>query len=495
MKFSEILQKAFGGMMDKEVISDFEINKLCYNSNRVEEGDVFFAIKGFMMDGNDFIKDAVARGALAVISDVVNYRNNIPVYKVEDCRETLALMSNAYFGYPSSKMKIIGVTGTNGKTTVTHLINHVLEQSGKKTGLIGTNGNIINKKILETKYTTPESLELNELLNIMYNEGVEYVTMEVSSHALALNRVYGLDFDAAVFTNLTAEHMDFHKNMEDYFNTKKILFDSMKRINSKNNRTYAVYNIDDDSGSGMVTDTESERISYGFKRAAYTAGELKMDFSGMSFIMTVPANGEGVIKIPVETNLIGRFNVYNILASAACLKNFGISYDVIRDGVADFQTVAGRFNQIKLANGAIAIIDYSHTPDSLSNVLTAIRELLDESALKAKVITVFGCGGNRDRAKRPVMGRIAAVNSDHVIITSDNPRFEKPLDIIEEIKKGIITGNYEVEPDREKAIGKAMNLSRTGDIILIAGKGHENYQEIEGVRYPMSDIEIAGRYR
>jgi UDP-N-acetylmuramoyl-L-alanyl-D-glutamate--2,6-diaminopimelate ligase len=330
---------------------------------------------------------------------------------------------------------------------------------------------------------------------MMYSEGAEYVTMEVSSHALALKRVYGVDFDAAVFTNLTPEHLDFHKDMEDYFNAKKILFDSMKRINKKNNRTYAIYNSDDVVGSRIVADTEAERISFGFEKAAYTIEDLKMSFDGMSFDLVLLSNGKDTRTIPINTNLIGRFNVYNILASIACLKNFGIDNEIIMEAVADFQPVSGRFNQFKLRNGAAAIIDYSHTPDSLLKALTTIREILNTTKSAAKIVTVFGCGGNRDIAKRPVMGKIASDNSDHVIITSDNPRYEKPLDIIEEIKNGIDKPNYEVEADREKAIEKAVIMSKPGDIILIAGKGHEDYQEIDGVRYPMSDIDITGRYR
>jgi UDP-N-acetylmuramoyl-L-alanyl-D-glutamate--2,6-diaminopimelate ligase len=494
MKFTEIAEKAFKGTNTLYVKNDFEVNKLCYNSSLAEEGDVFFAIKGLKFDGNDFIYDAISKGAKAVVSDQISTLKNYPVYKVDDCRAALALMSKVYFDNPSSKVKLIGVTGTNGKTTITNIINYVLQKNGKETGLIGTNGNFIKGKFLETEHTTPESLELNQLLNLMAGEGVEYVVMEVSSHALALKRVYGLDFDAAIFTNLTPEHLDFHLDMEEYFNTKKMLFDSMRWINSKNNRTYAIFNSDDVVGDRIAVDSESERISYGFENAAYTVQKLKMGFEGMNFDMMVPSDGAGNRAVSINTKLTGRFNVYNILASAASLKCFGIGYESFRDSIIDFEPVEGRFNRVPLKNGAIAIIDYAHTPDSLLKVLSAIREILDDSGSKAKIITVFGCGGDRDRSKRPEMGKIAGVNSDYVILTNDNPRFEEPLDIIEHIRRGFVTDNYEIEPDREAAVDRGVSISKKGDIILIAGKGHEDYLEIRGVRHYMSDMEITRRY-
>ena len=477
-----------------EIKTDFEINKLRYDSRLVEPGDVFFAISGFKTDGNKYINEAAGRGARVVFSDQIDSFEGVTVYKVPDCRKAMAALSNANFGYPSEKMKIIGVTGTNGKTTITSIINFVLHHWDKKTGLVGTNGNYINKRFIKTDFTTPESVDLNMLLNEMRNSGVEYVTMEVSSHSLALSRVYGIDFDAAVFTNLTPEHLDFHENMENYFEAKKILFDSLQRINEKGNNTAAVYNLDDKYGKRIVSGTEAERISYGFQKAAYSVEKLKMNFDGMKFDMLVPLNGEGVEKIKIETSLTGKFNVYNILASFAALKAIKVPFEVIKEGIKKFKAVDGRFNQIKLANGAVAIIDYSHTPDALLNALGTIREIIDETRSNGRIITVFGCGGNRDRLKRPKMGKIAAELSSHAIITSDNPRFENPLDIIAEIKEGITSDNYTVEENREKAIEIAVNMSKKNDVILIAGKGHETYQEIQGVKHHLSDIEIAERF-
>lgn len=494
MKFNDMIKRTDLEILESYPVPDFEVNKLRYNSKSVENGDVFFAIKGLKSDGNEYIGEAISRGANAVFSDKVKDINGKPIYKVPDCRKAMAMLSNVYFAYPSLKMKIIGVTGTNGKTTITHLINHILEQTGKKTGLIGTNGNIINKRVIETSFTTPESIDLNKLLSEMYEDGAEYVTMEVSSHSLAMKRVYGLEFDTAIFTNLTPEHLDFHENMGSYFEAKKILFDSMKRINSKGNRTTVIYNSDDEYGKRIINDTESERISYGLRSALYSIENLKMSFEGMSFDMMVPMNGEGTREFYFDTMLTGKFNVYNILASVASLKTENIPLDLIQDAVRSFEPVDGRFNQIKLGNGAVAIIDYSHTPDSLLKAIETIREILTSTGSKGEIITVFGCGGNRDRLKRPRMGEIATRLSDKVIITSDNPRDEDPYDIIEQIKEGTVKKNYQIEENREKAIETAIKSSKSGDVILIAGKGHESYQEIKGVRHHLNDKEIASRF-
>jgi len=494
MKFSEMIEKNAELNLITEQLFDFEINKLCYNSKLVESGDVFFAIRGFKSDGNKYINDAFDKGAGAAITDQYPDTRDERIHKVDDVRKAMAMMSGAYYGYPSLKLKMIGVTGTNGKTTISSLINFTLEQAGKKTGLIGTNGNFINKKFIETAYTTPESVELNKLLKDMSDAGVEYVTMEVSSHSLSLSRVYGIDFDAAVFTNLTPEHLDFHGNMADYFTAKKILFDSIERINKKGNNTSVIYNADDIYGARIINGSEAERVSFGFERSMFSVENLKMGFDGMNFDMLVPLNGEGINRINVSTKLIGKFNVYNILASAAALKAMKIPIKNTVNAIKDFSPVDGRFNQVALKNKAIAIIDYSHTPDSLLKVLTTIKEILAASGSKGKIITVFGCGGNRDKTKRPKMGEIATKYSDHAIITSDNPRDEDPMGIIEDVKAGIKSDNYSVEENREQAIGKAVKMSSTGDVILVAGKGHETYQEIKGVRHHLSDREIVERF-
>jgi UDP-N-acetylmuramoyl-L-alanyl-D-glutamate--2,6-diaminopimelate ligase len=494
MKFSEMIEKTEEEIINFDESFDFEVNGIRYNSGEVEMNDIFFAIRGYKTDGNKYINDAFNRGAKAVFTDSAPEVIDQRIYKVKDCRRMMAAVSNAFYGYPSKKLKMIGVTGTNGKTTVTSIINHVLQSTGKKTGLIGTNGNYVNKRFIKTNYTTPESADLNRLLKEMLDDEVEYVTMEVSSHSLALSRVYGIEFDTVVFTNLTPEHLDLHKSMDSYFDAKKILFDSMKRINDKGMKTSAVYNCDDEYGSKIVSSTEAERVAYGFGCGAFTARNLKMSFDGMSFDVLVPRNGEDTDSMKIKTSLTGKFNAYNILAAIAALKSFKISYKEISDSIKTFEPVDGRFNQLRLSNGAVAIVDYSHTPDSLLKVITAIREILDDDKSKSRIITVFGCGGNRDKTKRPLMGEIASENSNEVIITSDNPRDEDPMVIIEDIKTGITKDNYSVEENRELAIQKAIEMSKKGDVILVAGKGHETYQEIKGVRHHLSDKEIVEKY-
>jgi UDP-N-acetylmuramoyl-L-alanyl-D-glutamate--2,6-diaminopimelate ligase len=473
---------------------DFTVNKLCSNSNMVEQNDIFFAIRGSSSDGNDYIADALEKGAMAVFTDSNAGINDNRVHKVADVRRIMAGLSNAYYEFPSKKMKMIGVTGTNGKTTISTLINYVLQLNGRKTGLIGTNGNYINKRFIKTVFTTPDSIELNALLKEMADEQVEFVIMEVSSHSLALKRVYGLEFDAAIFTNLTPDHLDFHKTMNDYFTAKKVLFDSLKRIGSKGIKPSAIYNCNDVNGAKIVSTSPAERIAYGFGCGTYNAVDLEMSFSGMKFDVLVPHSAENKDRISIKTRLTGKFNVHNILAAIAALKVIGLEFKQIAEGISGFEPVDGRFNQVKLSNGAQAIIDYSHTPDSLQKAIETIREILDENKSKGKIITVFGCGGNRDKTKRPLMGEIAAKYSSEVIITSDNPRNEDPMQIIEEIKTGITSDNYSVEENRELAIEKAFEMSSKGDVILVAGKGHETYQEIKGVRHHMSDKEIVERY-
>src|SRR5260221_2777271 len=377
MTFSEMFEKSGETISDIKSMFDFEVNKLCYNSNLVESGDVFFAIKGFKSDGNKYIRDAFNKGAGAVITEQFPDARDSRIHIVGDVRKNMALMSSAYYGQPSLKLKVIGVTGTNGKTTVTSLINYILGQSGKKTGLIGTNGNFINKRFIESSFTTPESVELNSLVKDMADAGVEYVTMEVSSHSLDLKRVYGIDFDAAVFTNLTPEHLDFHANMDNYFAAKKILFDSFHRLNKKGNSTAVIYNNDDIYGARMVNNSEAERISFGFEHAMFSVENLKMNFEGMSFEMLVPLNGDGLRRIPVSTKLTGRFNVYNILAATAALKALKIPLTDISEHISSFNPAEGRFNQVKLSSGANAVIDYSHTPDSLQKAIETIREILN----------------------------------------------------------------------------------------------------------------------
>jgi len=494
MLFYEMINSIKEQITEMPKLADFDPNKLCYDSRIVESGDVFFAIKGLNYDGNKYIDEAFLKGAQAAITDSNISYSDTRVLHVKDVRKAMALMSSRFYGFPSSKMMIIGVTGTNGKTTISSMIHHIFSFNGKKAGLTGTNGNIINNRFVKTSHTTPESVELQHLLKQMADENVEYAALEVSSHSLELNRVYGIDFDIAVFTNLTRDHLDFHGDMERYFISKKILFDSLKRINSKNKKSTVIYNNDDEYGSRIVSTSEAEHISYGLSSGSYKCKNYDMDFGGTKFDLLVPRNGDNISGIRVKTNLTGKFNIYNTIAAIAASKAAGLSYDGILEAIKEFKPVEGRFNQLKLKNGVTAIVDYSHTPDSLLNALTTIRQIMDEMKSKGKIITVFGCGGNRDRTKRPVMGEIAAKNSDMAIVTSDNPRNEEPMDIINEIKSGITSDNYKVIENREDAVKYSIEMAGKNDVILVAGKGHETYQEIKGTKHHFSDKEVIEKY-
>jgi UDP-N-acetylmuramoyl-L-alanyl-D-glutamate--2,6-diaminopimelate ligase len=494
MMFSEMIEFVKDQITEKPRFEDFKPHALSYNSLNVGSGDVFFAIKGIKSDGNKFINDSFTKGAKAVVTDSNEPLSDSRVLHVKDARKAMALMSSRFYGFPSSKMKIIGITGTNGKTTISSLLYHIFSANGKKSGLIGTNGNFVNNRFIKTIFTTPESVDLQRLLKDMADEGVEIVSMEVSSHSLEMSRVYGIDFDIAVFTNLTTDHLDFHGDMNNYFRSKKILFDSLKRINTKNNKTSAIYNIDDNYGDKIISSTEGEHISYGMESGLYKCVDYHMDFSGTRFRLLVPRNSENISEIIVKTKLTGKFNIYNITAAIAAAKSAGLKYEEITDTIKDFDPVDGRFNQLKLKNNAIAIVDYSHTPDSLLNALMTIREIMYEMESKGRIITVFGCGGDRDRTKRPLMGDIAVHYSDIAIITSDNPRSEEPYDIIDEIKTGISKDNYMIIENREEAIRNAIAMSDRNDVILVAGKGHETYQEIKGIRHHFSDREVIEKY-
>ena len=494
MLFSEMIESIKEQILEALNLTDFEPHRLCYDSRYVESGDVFFAIKGFISDGNRFIGGAFSKGAMAVVTDSETLFSDSRVLHVKDVRKAMALMSAKFYGNPSSKLKIIGITGTNGKTTISSLIYHILSLNGIKSGLIGTNGNIINNRFIKTSYTTPESIDLQKLLKEMADENVECVAIEVSSHSLALNRVYGIDFDIAVFTNLTTDHLDFHRDMDNYLKSKKVLFDSLKRINTKNYKTIAFYNSDDIYGSKIVSGSEAEHMSYGMESGSYKCKYYEMDFTGTKFKLLVPRNGENVSEISVKMNLTGKFNIYNVIAAIAASKSTGLHYEQIVNAIKEFNPVDGRFNQLKLKNGSIAIVDYSHTPDSLINALVTIREIMNDMKSKGRIITVFGCGGNRDRTKRPMMGDIAAHYSDIAIVTSDNPRDEDPFEIINEIKSGINKDNYMIIENREDAIRNAIDMSDKNDVILVAGKGHETYQEIKGIKHHFSDREIIEKY-
>ncbi len=480
---------------------DFAIEGITYDSRKVEKNFVFFAIVGYKDDGSSYIADAINKGALAVISDSdksiiykeICEKNNVWLIILKNIRKFLAVVSGDYFGFPSKKLKMLGVTGTNGKTTISYLIKHMFDYLNINCGLIGTVDYITGKEKKVASLTTPDSVDIQSMLSEMVESGCKYCVMEVSSIALILDRVYGINYSAGVFSNLTSEHLDLHINMDNYFEAKKILFDNL------DSDSVAVSNLDDEYGERILSSTKARKIYYKLDNDSgekykgiplYIARNVKYSIEGLEFDLIYNNN-----RYKITSKLTGRFNIYNILAALSCVSELGFPLEDIIESVKSFTPVNGRFNPIKLYNGAYAIIDYSHTSDSLKNAILAAKEILKMSNLNSRVITIFGCGGNKDRTKRPVMGKFAAEYSDYCIVTSDNPRYEDPYDIIKEILVGMKNkSNYEVEENREKAIKRGIEISKENDLILICGKGHENYQEIKGVRYHFDDREIVEKY-
>jgi UDP-N-acetylmuramoyl-L-alanyl-D-glutamate--2,6-diaminopimelate ligase len=481
---SKLFQTMYGQMV---VTHEVEIGKVQYDSRKIQRGDCFIAIKGTASDGHTFIQSAINQGAKVIVlqddkvlPDPLCMHAGVIKVVVPDSRKALAIMSANYFDHPSKKLKFIGITGTNGKTTTSHLIKAILEADGEKAGLVGTIEYKIGEQIIPATHTTPESLELNELFASMVENNCTSVSMEVSSHALDQSRVYGLDFDVAVFTNLTQDHLDYHVTMENYFEAKKILFKHLKPSSC------AVINNDDKWGVQLLSSIETKKISYGINLTADVfAKEVKLSIDGTTFVVS---NGQQ--EYIVSTSLIGRFNVYNILAAYATGVGLGLSQEQILAGIKNVKNVRGRFERIISPAGWTAIVDYAHTPDALENCLKTIHDVLPPKN-RGHIITVFGAGGDRDKTKRPMMGRIAGDYSDLIIVTSDNPRTEVPETIIDDIMRGI-TRHASVlrEVDRHTAIERAINCAQSGDVVLIAGKGHEDYQIIGKEKKHFSDREV-----
>jgi UDP-N-acetylmuramoyl-L-alanyl-D-glutamate--2,6-diaminopimelate ligase len=447
---------------------------------------VFVAVRGGAVDGHTFIDNAMQSGGVVVVveddgavSDSRCMDAGVTKVVVPNSRIALATLSGNFYGHPSRRMKVLGVTGTNGKTTTTHLLKSILDEGGEKAGLIGTIEYRFSGEVLQATHTTPESLELNSLLANMADRGCTSVAMEVSSHALVQHRVYGLEFKAGVFTNLSQDHLDFHGNMEQYAGAKRILFDSLSE------EGWAVLNGDDAFADTVAGVTKARRVSYGLRPGAdLRAEDIQMGVQGMEFSVVHQAKSERLV-----TGLTGRFNVSNILAACATSAALGIPWPQIREGIRRLDSIPGRFEQIPSPAGWTAIIDYAHTPDALRNSLQAVREILRPEG-KGRIITVFGCGGDRDAGKRPIMGRVASGLSDVTIITSDNPRHEDPLQIIREAAAGVVPGaEVHKEADRRQAIRLGLSMAEKGDAVLIAGKGHERYQVIGERRHHFDDRE------
>lgn len=464
-----------------------DIASICYDSRKVKGNSLFVAIKGFSVDGHKFILDAINKGATAVIleddsvvPEQIFIHHNITKIFVRNSRKALAEIANAFFKEPSRKINLIGITGTNGKTTTSYIIKNILEKCGEKAGLIGTISILIGNRKISSKLTTPESNDLNELFSEMIEEGCKYAVMEVSSHSLALKRVEKINFSSAIYANIAHDHLDFHHTFEEYLAAKKILFDMLEEP------AFALYNSDDEKSIKMIKDTKVKCYSYGKSdNSDFLIQKVNYDLSGTSF--TIKYKNK---SFPVKTPLVGEFNAYNVTAAFATALLFGLDADAALLGIKNVPQVPGRF-EIVGKSSKKAIIDYSHTPDSLEKTLIAIKNITKDNI---PVYTIVGCGGDRDALKRPVMGKIASEYSKKTFITSDNPRFEDPIKIIDDIVKGITKDNFEIIEDRRKAIEKAIKEAEEESVILIAGKGHEDYQEIKGVRNHFSDKEIAENY-
>ncbi len=479
MKYTEVL--ACGGGNKNE------ITDIIYDSREAKPGSLFVAVPGFKVDGHKFITDALKRGASAVLIQDEAYRSeDYPWVLVADTRKAMADLSSAFYGFPSREMNVIGVTGTNGKTTTTNLIRTILADAGEKVGLIGTIHNRIGEEIIPVHHTTPEAPDLQKLFREMLDRGVRYVVMEVSSHALDLHRVRGTEFDVAVFTNLTQDHLDFHGTMEKYLEAKGKLFSGLGVKAWKERRKFAIINQDDPQAGFLMEMSRTPVITYGVKTPAdVVAEEVKVSARGVSFMLRYTDQ-----RLPVQLNLTGVFNVYNSLAAIAVGLVEGIPIAQIISSLEKISGIPGRFETVDEGQNFTVIVDYSHTPDSLENCLRTAREFAE-----GRIITVFGCGGDRDKTKRPIMGEVAARLSDLCIITSDNPRTEDPQAIIDDIVPGILkvvkAGEFLEIPDRREAIYRAIAEAQEKDIIIIAGKGHEDYQIIGKEVFPFDDRLVA----
>lgn len=456
--------------------SDLEIDGIAYDSRQVNNNTLFICIEGFKVDGHNFALDAINRGATALLvqKEIRDIPSNITIIRVDNTREKMPYIASAFYNHPVKQMKLIGVTGTNGKTTTTFLIGKILEQYNKKIGLIGTIENRIGHKVVEASRTTPESLDLQALFAQMVKEEVSHVVMEVSSHALELNRVDACDFEIGVFTNLTLDHLDFHKTMENYRDAKAKLFKKCK---------YGIINIDDPHGKEIIKQAECQVITFGIENDAdFKAYNILMNSKGIEFSVTLEGQ-----EVRFHLNTIGRFNIYNAIGAIAAGYYLNVPIDVIKTALEDMEGVPGRVQRVESNRGFSIIVDYAHAPDGLENVLKAIKEFAE-----GRIITVFGCGGDRDRSKRPIMGEIAGRYSDFCIITSDNPRSEEPQGILDEIEVGMKKTNcpYEKVVDRREGIQRAIDAAKARDIILIAGKGHETYQIIKDRVIHFDDVEV-----
>ena len=483
----------------KDIISTLDVQQVQGNQNvsiqditadsrAVKPNSLFIALDGATVDGHNYIDKAVAAGAVAVIvSKPVTVPADVCVITVDDTRQAMMVCVPYFFDYPANRMRMVGVTGTNGKTTTTHMIRHILKAQGHKVGVIGTVHIMIGDTSYPIHNTTPDVVDLQHILHQMVQENVEYCVMEVSSHALALGRVSGVEFDTAVFTNLTQDHLDFHKTFENYLAAKCKLFEQVSAPNQVKDNKGAVINIDDSYGYRVMEKTTAPTITYStLGKGTLNASDVHMSTKNSQY--TVNYKGE---SYPVSMNTTGLFNVYNTLAAiGACLQE-GISMEAIDTALKTFSSVPGRFELIEEGQDFAVVVDYAHTPDGLQNILETAKAIKEN-----RIIIVFGCGGDRDATKRPIMGRIAAEYGDKIYVTSDNPRTEDPVQIVKDVEVGVKEAlregtSYEVIVDRREAINHAIHDAKAGDIVIIAGKGHENYQILKNETIHFDDREEA----
>lgn len=460
---------------------NIDVHKIEMDSRAVEKGDLFVCIKGFTVDGHDYIDQAVANGAAAILAEKA-VETSVPVIVVKDTSQALAEAANAFYRQPTKEFSLIGVTGTNGKTTVTYLLEQIFQKHAQKTGVIGTIQTKIGEKVFPVNNTTPDALLLQRTFREMADAQVDTVLMEVSSHALDLGRVHGSDFDVAIFTNLSQDHLDYHKDMEDYLFAKSLLFSRLGNTFEAEKQKFAVLNADDPHSELLARSTAQHILTYACKQPAdVTAEEINLAVTHTEFTLETPVG-----SIRIDSKLIGMFNIYNMLAASTAAIAKGVPLAVIKEALETIPGVDGRFEAVREGQPYAVIVDYAHTPDSLENVLLTIKEFAER-----KVYVVVGCGGDRDRTKRPLMAGIAVQYADEAILTSDNPRTEDPDAILADMTEGLATDNYTVIADRKAAIEHAIAIAEAGDIILIAGKGHETYQIVGHTKHDFDDRVIA----
>ena len=476
MKIKDILTNC--NLLEIVGEKDVDVTDIAFDSRKVAQGTLFFAVKGTQVDGHDYIDGAIEKGASVIVCEKLPRKKaeNVTYVKVDNSAYVLGVGASNFFGNPSEKLKLVGVTGTNGKTTIATLLYRLFTEAGYPCGLLSTIENIIKRDVVPSTHTTPDPIELNTLLQEMVDKGCEYAFMEVSSHSVAQDRIAGLHFAGGIFTNLTHDHLDYHKTMANYRNAKKKFFDDLPQS------AFALTNLDDKNGAYMLQNTQARKMSYALKHDADFKGVvMESHFDGM----LLKVNGTEMF-----TQLVGGFNASNILAIYGAATALGFNKDELLIEISKLRGANGRFDMVHSEKGIVGIVDYAHTPDALENVLVTIN---DVRCHKETLITVVGCGGNRDTTKRPEMAAVAVRLSDRVILTSDNPRNEDPDEIIRQMKAGVAEedqGKVLSITNRREAIRTAVALAKKGDIILLAGKGHENYQEINGVKNHFDDKEV-----